>query len=184
MTMIPSEQDYEQVAAWLDGGKVELTAGQRALAEEIAADSSRLGSALDVSPPPGVLHRVHARMQPPQDAHKARRRHGWLVFPAAAAAAAAILLGLLLPQGPTGPHAGRGLSPMEMMNAFLQGPDGNLHEQAEQLGLEIMNCRLALTEEGKDQDLLLAGVQNDLDDLILDQDDTILEDEPEPLLLE
>jgi outer membrane receptor protein involved in Fe transport len=86
--MMMNEKDYELAAAWLDGQAVELTAGQRALAEEIRRDQADLLGALDVAAPAAAMDRARRRLA----AATARPRIRLLAFVAGATAVAAAVL--------------------------------------------------------------------------------------------
>ncbi len=134
-----SEQDYGQVARWLDGEDVELTAAQRALAEEVAADSERVGRALEVELPAGTLHRVAARLAAGAARPRAKRHSlGWAGAVAAAAVIAAGLWMFLRPGGAK-------LSPREYVEAFLEPPPDRIEAQVELLAEDVADCQLELS---------------------------------------
>lgn len=94
--MKTSNDNLERVARHLDGEAAELTEADKALAAEIADDGRRVGAALEMSVPPGVLHRVAGRMAAASPARVAAsiRRRRWVirVLAGVSAAAAAVII--------------------------------------------------------------------------------------------
>ena len=140
--MAAGNEELAQVARWLDGEQVELSARQRALAEEVLADEAVVGRALGTPLPAGVLHRVLARLGA-RGVRPARRGRLAAALAAAAvvvvAAAALWLVGRGAPT-PTAP---------EYVEQFLQPPAGALEAQAEALSEELAETqvRLALGDD-------------------------------------
>ena len=114
--MALNDGQYERIAEWLDlprggGGRVELTADERAAAEQIRRAEAELAARLACEAPRAAMDRARRRMLA-ELARPARRRPDGtrLRYIAAAAAAAAIVLGVMLfrgpgPQGPQTPVA-------------------------------------------------------------------------------
>ncbi len=189
--MNPSERDYRQVARWLDGAAVELTPAQRALAEQIQADAARVGPALDVQVPGGVLHRVRARMGGagegsrrllPRPGALVRRpglrrlgRVGW----AAAAAAVLIAAGLLWLGDARRPGA-NGVSALQYLQSFLRPQDDLLDPGAELLGEQIADHRMELSlDDAWPFEMAVQGLAEEIDQFGLEEMEPVGEDWPD-----
>ena len=161
--MIPCDEDFERVGRWLDGEKVDLTAPQQALAEEMASVAADVGPALDVAPPPGVLHRVHARMKRAASAKPARSR----IFRmgAAAAAAAAVVVAMLLLHIPAGPQPPRGELAAEVyLREFLKTPAPDLEQGIAVFEEELADAELrVMLDEPWSLELAIAGLEDEID---------------------
>lgn len=128
------DEDFDCVGRWLDGEKIELTPPQRRLAEEITAAAAAVGPELDVPPPPGTLHRVHARMKQAAPARSRIFRMG-----AAAAAVVAALVLLSIPGRP--PQPPLEISAELYLREFLKSP-----AQALEDGIAVVEDELADVE--------------------------------------
>jgi len=184
--MNPSERDYRQVARWLDGAAVELSPAQRALAEQIQADAGRVGPALDVPVPPGVLARVRARMVGAAVRSRRRlRRASW----AAAAAAVLIAAGLFWLGDARRPGA-NGLSSLQCLQSFLRPQDDLLGPGAELLSEQIADRRveLSLDDDAWPFEMAVQGLAEEIDQFGLEEmepggedwPDSPLRSEPQP----
>ena len=175
------DEDYELVARRLDGEEVVLTPAQRALAEGIAADAEKVGPALEVSVPPGTLHRVSARVSSTLSrtegrqaaAARAPARKKWLRWVGAAAAAAVVVAALLLPLSPEKPdtssqaptHAAVDMSDLvRTIDEF----DARVEVLAEELA--DYRVRLALDEDFS-AELALVGLEEEMTEFLLDEDE-------------
>jgi hypothetical protein len=95
-----TEQQFERIARWLDGQELDLTAPERAAAEDLRRLEAQTGALLDVALPPEAMVRARRRMLQ-ELAGRRRRTLRWAgVLGAAAAAAAAIIVVLSLRPGP------------------------------------------------------------------------------------
>ncbi len=178
--MSTKNEDYELIGRWLDGEDIDLTADQRALAEDITADAERVGPALDVHMPAGTLHRVNARLIQACDGAGRPHKSGrlvWLRWSAAAAAvAAAVIIAAVLfqPTAPVGPDtpdrpiAGMGANDEMFVYNILDDEDG-WDVRAETLGEEMTDCRASLAlNEDFPAALALAEMEYELEEFILD----------------
>ncbi len=138
--MAPTNDDYERIGRFLDGEPVELTPAQREIADAMAASEAPVGAALDAAPPAGALHRVHARIRTELARGRSPRRWARWV-PAAAAAAAVFALALLT----TTPPEANTLGEAEYVEAFLQGPAGELDEEVRGLIEEVATYQVELS---------------------------------------
>lgn len=96
--MKPGTEQFDAVARWLDGQAVELTAQEKALAEELQANERQVGPLLEAPMDAAVLEHVRQRLR--------NRRVVWrrvvqlrYVASAAASAAAVLLVALTLNPG-------------------------------------------------------------------------------------
>jgi len=177
--MNPTPRDYERVGQWLDGEPVQLTPAQRALAETIAADARKVGQALDAPPPPGVLHRVNARLKA---AGPAAGRWAWLRWVSAAAAAAVLVGAALLPRTAPPPQAAP--EPSQYVEHFLQVPAGELDARAQLLSEELaeIDYEVRLASNGEwPVELARSGLEAELGELMLDDADLTDESDWEAL---
>ena len=155
--MNPSEKDYARVGRRLDGEDVELTAAQRALAREVAADAEKVGLLLDVKLPPGLLHRLHGRMV---DAGRTRLRGRWLRR-AGAAAAAVVIAGAVFTLIRT--RGGNGISPQQYVETFLRLPAEELDARVELLAEEVADYRMQLClGEACPLEMALQGLEEEM----------------------
>ena len=91
--MNATPENLDNVARRLDGQEVRLTAAELKLAEEIRRDEAEVLPVLDVHIPPGVMHRIHARLAHEQAAARCHARVVWRrVLPLSVAAAVAAML--------------------------------------------------------------------------------------------
>ena len=172
--MNPTHEDYDIVARYLDGERVQLTAAQQALAEEISADSELVGRALDVTVPGGVLHRVGARVAEALPGRRSRLRgFRWAM---SAAAAAAVVLAVMLwpgrpgrePDPPITRIAAR-LSAAEYVEQFLKAAPDDLDAQTKLLAEEVADYHVQmLLGEASPLDMSLASVEDEIDYLGFD----------------
>lgn len=139
--MAPTNEDYELVARFLDGEPVELTPAQREIADAMATSEALVGAALDAAPPAGALHRVHSRIRAELAPRRSPRRWARWVPAAAAAAAAVFALALLT----TTPPQANALGEAEYVEAFLQGPAGELDEEVRGLIEEVATYQVELS---------------------------------------
>ena len=139
MTMTLTEHDYEQVALYLDGRKVDLTADQRELLRRFQADEGRVR--LDVTVPAGTLHRVNQRLA--GTGRVEHRHHAWWRWGSAAAAAmvAAFLLSSQWPMSTSGPLGGP-MSADEYVRAFLHEGGGEFRDQTSSLSERLLDYEL------------------------------------------
>ena len=94
--MNPSEQQYEQIARYLDGEDVSLSEPLRELAEQIRRDEAAVGQALDITVPPPAIGNARNRMLAELARPRRRALRRWVGGLSAAAAAAAIVLAVWL----------------------------------------------------------------------------------------
>jgi anti-sigma-K factor RskA len=160
------ENDDDKLARALDRQDVNLTPEQRRLAEQVAADERALSGLLDAPLPPGVLHRVAARVaaeraKAPADrqrqAARLVRRRRWtagIIAATAAAAAAVFLLALTLNHPtPTGPQVVHNQNPRT-------APAGNLDAEVAMIEAELNAYRQAFITDDSPQ------IPNDVDQAI------------------
>ena len=161
--MAAANDDFERVARWLDGEDVELTAEQRALAEEVLADEAALAGALEVAPPPGVLHRVQAGLVRGPVRRPLRRRY-LAVLSAAAAVVATVLALWLVGRSSMGPAT------PEYVEQFLEPPAAALDARVDALAEELADAqvRLALGDEWP-VETAVAALAEELGELIADE---------------
>lgn len=147
--MTPQDQDFEAVARWMDGEPVELTAAQRTLADELAANEAALSGRLDAVLPPVVLARVQARCQSglAKRAHLAFRWGLRLAAGAVAAAAVAVIAVNFMPRH-VGPVPGASVLSAQDLESMLHVPGADLDARARLLSAEIADyeVRLALAD--------------------------------------
>lgn len=156
-------EDFDKAARGLDGEDVPLSPRQQALADEIARDARRIGPALDVKLPPGVLMRVNARL-----VEALRARVGavwrWGQWAAVASAAAAILVAVLLHRPETHATPARPwLSPYRAVAAFLEVPQEDVDVRTQMLGDEIAQNRVDLSlSDDLVTDIGISGLDQDI----------------------
>lgn len=130
-----TETDYQRVAEYLDGAKVDLTADQRELLGHFQADEGRLR--LDVTVPAAALHRASQRLA--GAGHTEHHRAWWRWGSAAAAAmVAAMLLSSQLPVSTSG-LANRPVSADEYVRAFLHEGGGDFRDQTSSLSERLLD---------------------------------------------
>jgi hypothetical protein len=103
--MNPSEEQYADIARWLDGEDMELSPQQRVIASEIQRGERDLGVMLDVPVSPQAMDRARRRLG--EELTRSRRRIvriGYLGGAVAAAAAVIILAVVALWEGPAPPR--------------------------------------------------------------------------------
>ena len=162
--MNPTHEDYDIVARYLDGERVQLTAEQQALAEEISADSELVGRALDVTVPGGVLHRVGARVAEALPARKSWRR-GLRRVTSAAVAVAIVLAIIFWPTEPPTERTppGPGLSAVESVERFLSADGDDWDARANLLAEEVADYHVEmLLGETSPLDMALASVEDEI----------------------
>jgi len=162
-----SEEHYERIARRMDGEDLSLSPREEAVAEEVRGDLAGIGAALEaVTLPPGVMHRVHARMRRELPA-RSRLRWGAGALAACAAAAAVIVAVALWPGPSTQP---RPISTEAYVHRLTEPPASALDVQVSLLSDEISNYHAELTL-GQDWeiDLALAGLESEVDGPLLDE---------------
>lgn len=85
--MQANERQYERVARWLDGERLELTPEEHALAEEIRRNERSLARDLPAEAPPAAMQRAERRLH----AATAARPRPWKWIGAGAAVAAGVV---------------------------------------------------------------------------------------------
>ena len=128
-----TEKDYQQVAEYLDGQKVLLTADQRELLGQFQADDGRVR--LDVTLPAGTLHRVNQRLAGVGHVEHHRAWWRWGSAAAAAMVAAFLLSGQF--SGTSG-SLGRPMSADEYVQAFLHEGGGEFRDQTSSLSERLL----------------------------------------------
>ena len=172
--MTPSNRDYELIARRLDGESVELTSEQEALAEEIAADAAAVAPALDVAVPPGMLHRVAARVGP---ATAAARPLRWrLPVSIAAGLVVATLAGILYFQ-PVDPVEKNGaLAPDVYVQELLKNPNGGLAAEIKAVETDLASAHAAvILDEPSELEVALADAYDET--VAATEQDAAVEDE-------
>ncbi len=173
--MTPSNDDYELVARRLDGEAVELTAEQRSLAEEIAADSEAVAPALDAQLPPGLLHRVAAGFRPARPARRALR---WGIPLAAAAAVAVAVVLATLWLGGNGPQivGPTQIAAEDYLRELAKNPDPGLRAEIDALETELLAAQAKVVMgEPSDTEIAVADLAQQIDAAFAD--DQAAEDE-------
>lgn len=176
MSTFPSEHDYELAGWFLDGQTVELTAQQRALADEIAADERAMGPALDAPAAPDALRNALRRMGAAQELTRRARRArlvprpsmARLWGPVAALAAAVVVAALVLPQLLT-PERGPRPTPLgteEFVRQFVQAPHGTLDAELEALGEDLAQCHMQVLLGDAPVDLHLRGLKQEMNNVL------------------
>jgi hypothetical protein len=166
-----SEQQYERVARWLDGERIDLSAQEMAAGGEIRRGEASLVAALGVEMPPQVLRRVQKRIvaELARPAHRPVR----IGFVTATAAAAALLLaaGLFrMAQDPGRAHsrvAEVTVSVLELMQA-LGSPykDAEMDMLAGQMA--ELEADVLASRNPSSLDLEIDALQQEIDDFILE----------------
>lgn len=131
--MSEQQHDYEQVARWLDGGNVELTADQQRLAAEVMDDQQTLAPMLDVNAPADLLKRL-GNYRPARRPHPVRLV-AWLST--AAAVAAVVLLSLTLMRPPVAPKGPVATTDQPAAAALEAGFDQTDLAQLDDLAVQI-----------------------------------------------
>ena len=90
--MSMTESNYERIALWLDGESIELTADERAVADEIRRDELLLDSPIDAADQRHALDRAANRMRAALARPRRRKRFLGLLTAAEAVAVAAVLI--------------------------------------------------------------------------------------------
>jgi hypothetical protein len=173
----PSQQQYEDIARYLDGEDVPLSPPLKELAEQIRRDEQTVGPGLDVATPPAAMDRARSRMLA-ELARPTRRAWGrWIAGASAAAAAAVVVLALwLTPEARHDPAAGlAGAEPSvdQFAYALAEDPEDEMFREAVQ-DVEDLQLQLALGPVvtpmvGVDElDADLERTQRELQDLLLD----------------
>lgn len=162
------DADYERIACWLDGEAVELTAAERAVADEIRRDELLLDAPMD-----GRSHEAMARARRRLSAELARPRRRKLVLAAltgveAAAVAALLVMALTIhtvSNGP-GPASIMSLETFVRVTAQTDGPEEMdlIEDELDRLRAELL---VELPED--DSDAALEDLQEQLDELWLDE---------------
>jgi hypothetical protein len=169
MNMLDEEQ-YERIARWLDGQKLELTAAELAAAEDIRQTEAQVGPALKAPMPPAAVRRARQRMiaamaQPPLRL--------WRVAAfAAASAAAAVLLATLVwrqappptPPGPTAQVASADRALLAAMEAVAEDDEIDLVEQ----NLNEVAANIAVAAAPPRTDSQIERMEKDVEELYLD----------------
>lgn len=132
-----TENDYQAVAEYLDGQKVNLTAGQRELLGRFQADDGRVR--LDVTVPVDTMARLSRRLA---GAGHAEHHRSWWRWGSAAAAAmvAAFLLSSQVPS--TSSSLGRPMSADEYVQAFLHEGGGEFRDQTSSLSERLLDYEM------------------------------------------
>ena len=170
-----TDKDYELIARWLDGEPIELTEDQLAVARKISAQSKVVADAIDVHIPPGVLHRVNARLK---QALKSRRRQRGRKVTYLVAAAAIVIVVIsatifLLHRSGEVSHKSRLYHPEAGYTATVDYADEDAIEaKIEQLSQELddYSAELVVDETFPDE-IVFAGIEDEIQDVILGEDD-------------
>jgi len=160
--MTPRNEDYDLVARYLDGEPLELTAEQKALAEEIASDFAVVGPALDAAPPGGMLHRVSARIR-----HAGRPKARVLKWRVPLAAAAGLVIATLA--GILWLHnGGNGILPADVaVRELLKNPDPGLRAEIDAAEIDLAAAQAVVTgDEPSDLELALVDVAEQIETVI------------------
>jgi hypothetical protein len=173
----PSQQQYEQIARYLDGEDVQPDLAQRELVEQIRRDEQAVGPALDVATPPAAMDKARNRMlaELSRPTRPAWRR--WVAGVSAAAAAAAIVLAVwLAPE--SAPDPGESLSRLEpsaeqFAYALADDPENQMFREAVE-HVDDLQFQLALGPGvtpmvGVDElDAELERTEREMQDMLLD----------------
>ncbi len=91
--MAMTESNHERIARWLDGESIELTADERAVADEIRRDELLLDSPIDARDQRQAMDRAANRMRASLARPRRRKRYlGWLTAAEAVAVAALLIV--------------------------------------------------------------------------------------------
>lgn len=137
-----NEAQYERIAAFLDGRAIELTAGEREVAEEIRRGQAEIGDLLPAQAPREAMVRAGRRMR----AALARPGRRWAVgIGLGVAAAAAIVLAAVALWEPSPPEVSRPVAgaPNGWVDDWVAGLSDSREDELGQLAREIDG----LTEE-------------------------------------
>ena len=164
-------KDYELVARWMDGEKIDLTDEQRSLAAGISAEAEVVAQALDVSMPAGILHRVGAAVRQGLQTTRKRRRNrsDW----AGVAVAAAVIMAavLILPSGPAGKDAKKveSASLVDVGQFLYDNVTDELDLRVETLGEDLANAQAdVVLDEDFSSALAIASFEQEIGELMID----------------
>lgn len=139
-----SQREYERIARWLDGEAIELTAAERAAAEQVRRDERALRPFLAVRVPATAMAKARRRLL----AELARPRRGirWIRYLAASVSSAAVALiavGLMRQAAPP-----RGPLPPVPLSVYVDALDMSL---ARTVAYDLLNEELKdLTRPDRD----------------------------------
>jgi hypothetical protein len=182
MTMMQlSEHDYELIGRWLDGEPVELTAAQRAAADEIARDTAAVDLSVDPRRQHEAMDRARRRLSAELARPTRRRRLSIVAAVEAVAVAAVLIFTIMVGTGiDTGPAwsleaiiaAADEADAPDMMDLFQDEMD-LIQEEMDALEAELL---VDLPDEGHEE-LELDSLQRQIDEFWLDQPADILFEE-------
>ncbi len=166
------DEQFDNIARYLDGEQVELTDEQRRLADEIRADEASLSGALDVEMPARAMRNVRRRIADELAPPRGRRRLFYRVATSAAIAASILLATALLLRLPnptqTNPETRHGaLAAVEFIEPLQDQTDieiALLAGDVERLEQEV------LLDSGPEvEEMELESLERDVDEFWLDQ---------------
>ena len=172
--MALTEEQYERIARWLDGESVELSAEERAAAEEVRGAEARLaGPMREVEVPARAMARARRRLAAATARPTLRARRVAVAAGAAAVAAAAVIALLMFLGGPERQKADRDLVgdqtiPVEVWVATVQQTPGGDDIALLADELDKLEAELAWSESAQPLDRQIESLTRELEQFWLE----------------